>query len=136
MDALDEKRFELISSPNTERIADLIRLLIAYCGLERDVSDTVLTGEDLHAFAGSLKTGPYLPVLYDNVSRIEINQSCTILDYLAKQSASKSEALSAIAGTTSVSNGVRASLTAEMVVRFIRDNTTAANSAVAIPKEK
>ena len=107
-------RFELVTAPGQGSFVEAASLIAHFAGLDKDGAfvSTVLQPSELNDFASTLRTGGFLPVLFDEAQTVEISQPATILRYLARAGGLDGKDESAI---------LRGELAAEAVLRFLKE---------------
>jgi nucleoside-diphosphate-sugar epimerase len=121
-------RFELVTAPGQGAFADAVALLLAVGGLadeEGAFVETVLPDDagELNAFASGLRTGGYLPVLYDEAQVVEVTQPAAILRHVARAGG--------LDGGSVATAALRGDLAAESSLRFMKELAAAADPARA-----
>jgi hypothetical protein len=117
----DSEQYELVSTlePPVAAVADVVRLMVYHAGASLD--DNVLeSAAEAADFRRSLRYGPQLPVLFDNVACAEINQRQAMLAYLAR---------ALRLGGTTLEDATRAAVVAEMCVGWLAAPPTTVDGA-------
>ena len=113
--AAADARFELVTSASSQQFdfAAALTAVLSFSNLAppTPLLHTVLEGAALDEYSSSLRTGPFIPCLFDNFDQVEVSQPTAILKYAARLGALEGDSPSA---------KLRADLSAEAVLRFLK----------------